>query len=285
MEFIKVQGLGNDFLVVRADEAPSPQWARRVCERRFGVGADGVLAILPPSSPDEALRMVVINADGTRPEMCGNGLRCVAAEALGWRSGAIRVGTDAGVYECVVTGQGEGAAAVVVQMGAISFVPEDAGVVEQGALVAEASGLSQVSPQVEGQRVPLWVASAGNPHGVCVVDDPAVDLRALAQRLGPTLSLPGVFTQGVNVTWARVGAEGVEMVVHERGAGLTLACGTAACATAAVLVKLGRLDLGAAAKLRLPGGPLEICVGGLETQRAHPVIMTGPATCVYKGRL
>ncbi len=277
MDFVKYHGLGNDFAIVdlrQGGAMPDDQTVQAVCQRRFGVGADGILALLPADGV--AAQMVVINADGSRPEMCGNGLRCVAAYLTEDQPGHVDVLTDAGVYPCNVALH-DGVPWVDVAMGHVSFDP-----VLAGAHGPCSEGWLEL--EVAGVITRLYVASTGNPHAICVVTDPDFDLRAAAERLGPALSTHEAFANGANVTWIRPQGQSAQMVVHERGAGLTLACGTGACAAAGVLVKLGFLQADEPARIELPGGPLDITVGSGGADKSGPVVMKGPAQRVFAGR-
>jgi diaminopimelate epimerase len=266
--FHKYEGLGNDFVVVEAEVWSSPdEAAARWCDRHFGVGADGVLVVSGGASP----RMEILNPDGSRPEMCGNGLRCAAAH-LRPEGGRVTVDTPAGVYACEVERVGASAWRVSVPMGKVrlgAFASYRGGVDDEGAARVE----------LDGGSFALWLAEVGNPHAVWVTQDAGLDLRAWAARWGQALSTHEDFAQGVNASFARVGASGeVELVVYERGAGLTLACGTGACATAAVLASRGLVPTGAPLSVRLPGGPLSITVS-----EGGSVQMLGPARKVFEG--
>ena len=281
MRFSKYEGLGNDFIVIDADALPEgaapEQVAQALCDRHFGIGADGVL-VLSPSERARA-RMVIYNADGSRPEMCGNGLRCVAAHLISGQ-GQVIVDTDAGLYDCRVR-QVEGATQVEVRMGRVSFEPELAGVDPK-----RLSASGSLVLEVEGERLSFEVASTGNPHALCVVDDPGVDLMEAASRAGPHVSAHEAFRHGVNAAWGRVEGGEVSLVVFERGAGLTLACGTGACAAVGMLTRLGRVEVGSWTRVHLPGGPLDIEVTeGPTPGSTGEVIMRGPARRVFDGTL
>lgn len=282
ISFVKYEGLGNDFLVVEGASASAEQ-ARRWCDRRRGVGADGVLVVAPAEGADA--RMIVLNADGSRPQMCGNGLRCVAAHVMerqGRREGALVILTDAGPMRCEVQG-GQGAWSVFVQGRAASFDPEEVGVA-RGARPVEGAPLVV---EVGGERVGLWLCSVGNPHAVLFVEDAAADLREVALRLGPAVGALGVFTQGVNVGCARVEAGGlrVALAVYERGAGLTLACGTGAAAAAAVAVARALAPALTPLAVALPGGDLEIVIGAPDGAGRRENTTRGPARRVFEGTL
>lgn len=257
-EFSKYEGLGNDFVVVEAatSDAVTSAEAARVCDRRFGVGADGVLLVLPGRTPGAVARMRVINADGSIPEMCGNGLRCVAvhvARARGLDRGELLVDTDAGPRACVVDGP-----RVRVDMG-----------------IVRVSGARELS--LAGEGLSVVVADAGNPHAVALGEFSREDVA----RLGPQVATHASFPQGTNAEFARLtGPRSIDLAVWERGVGLTLACGTGACATAAVACALGLAPRGVPLAVTLPGGPLEITID--DDGRA---LMRGPARRVFSGVL
>jgi diaminopimelate epimerase len=256
LRFTKYQGLGNDFVVVEAPALMTPERARRLCDRRRGVGADGVLSLLPPRAGGVAY-MHVYNSDGSVAAMCGNGIRCAArhlaeARALG---GELVVETDAGPKRCrILRGAGGALEAVAVDMGPARV---------EGEQVFE----------VGGERLAALRVSMGNPHAVFF--DRATRERAAA--LGPLVeaAVPG----GVNAGFAAARAGGLDLVVWERGAGLTEACGTGACAAAVAAVKTGRARAGDPLEVRLPGGPLAILVG----PDLVAVEMRGPAERVFEG--
>ncbi|HEY6460763.1 MAG TPA: diaminopimelate epimerase, partial [Polyangiaceae bacterium] len=220
--FDKYEGLGNDFILVEAtDKADFPgERVVRLCDRRFGVGADGVLLVLPAREPSCEARMRVINADGSVPEMCGNGIRCVAihlASKRGQAAGTLRLETDAGERTCEVSADGT----VTVDMG-----------------IVRALGESVLD--VDGERIVLALADAGNPHAILF----GTFVRGEVERLGPRIATHPAFSRGTNVEFACVHGDGIELVVWERGVGVTMACGTGACATVAVAVARGLLPVG-----------------------------------------
>lgn len=270
--FRKYEGLGNDFILVDAarEEDVAAGDARLLCDRRRGVGADGVLVVLPPRTPAGDVRMRVLNADGSVAEMCGNGVRCVAlhvARARGLRRASIRVESDAGVRVCDVDDEATpnsraasqtpaaGAATVTVDMGVV-------GVLDDRTL------------DVGGRQLALTLADAGNPHAVAFGDFTREDV----ERLGPRVATRPEFPLGTNVEFARAETAGIDLFVWERGVGVTLACGTGACAAAAVACAKGLYARGAAIDLNLPGGRLQVTVA--EGNRAT---MTGPARHVFSG--
>jgi diaminopimelate epimerase len=255
LRFAKYHGLGNDFVVV---EGPlmGAERARRLCDRHRGIGADGVLTVLPARSGGAAY-MHIHNSDGSVARMCGNGIRCVArwlAERRGL-DGSLVIETDAGPRRCTVhRGSGGEVEAVSVEMGP-----------------ARVEGEQEFT--VGGERLRAVRVSMGNPHAVFFGEATA----ERASALGPAIeaAVPG----GVNAGFAALGAGSIDLVVWERGAGLTEACGTGACAAAVAAVSGGRLPAGAPIEVRLPGGPLAVLVG----EDLARVTMRGPAERVFDG--
>jgi diaminopimelate epimerase len=260
LAFQKYEGLGNDFIVVEGASTPLSSRAVALCDRHFGIGADGVLLVSAPHSPGARATMVVHNADGSRPEMCGNGLRCVAlhlARADGVDQAEYTVDTDAGPKRCVVSRSG-GSGQVLIDMGRAEA---------QGELVTEHAGREYRFARI----------SMGNPHAICLgglLDDREVD------AIGAAVSAQ--IKGGSNVEFvAQRGPRAADVVVWERGVGRTLACGTGAAATAAALALAGKAPYGEPIEVRLPGGPLEVWVD------AHTlgVRLQGPARWVFGGEL
>jgi diaminopimelate epimerase len=261
LSFLKYEGLGNDFIVVQAAEenAIPPERASVLCERRFGVGADGVILMLPPRAPDCAVRMRVVNADGSIPEMCGNGVRCVAllvARAARLEETTVLVDTDAGPRACRVDDR-RGSGLVSVDMGLVRVVGER-------------------TVPLNGRSIEVTAADAGNPHVVLF----GAFARRDVEDLGPRLATHSDFPRGTNVEFAYVGRDGIDVVVWERGVGITLACGTGACAVAAVACANGAAHTGTPLAMRLPGGTLDVTID--DDGRAT---MRGPARYVFSGTL
>ena len=266
MRFIKVHGLGNDFLVVD-DRNPLPlEWAdvaRRLCDRHTGVGADGILVIQASTAAD--LRMRLFNADGSEAEMCGNGIRCVArlAAAEEWAGSRITWETGAGP---VVTELDDDA--VTVDMGAPRFHPRD--------IPVEATGDEVVDAEIEaaGLRLRMTCVSLGNPHCMVLVDN--VDSYPVAE-VGPALEHHPCFPRRTNVEFVQVLSRTLaRQRTWERGVGETNACGTGACATGVALRRLGLVD--PPIDVDLSGGRLVI-----DWDQAGHVLMTGPAVEVFRG--
>ncbi|MFN7741392.1 MAG: diaminopimelate epimerase [Cyanobacteriota bacterium] len=277
--FSKYQGLGNDFLLIDArtlgelgSEEHNPEAILQICDRRFGVGADGLIRALPPRQGGE-LRMRIFNADGTDPEMCGNGIRCLA-RFLADRDGDAPgrrwlIETLAGTIVPELQADGS----VRVDMGPPFLSPETV----PTTLTVGPAGLPQGVLMVAGQTLAVAAAGMGNPHVVIPVADlDAVDLEAL----GPLLEHHDAFQARTNVHFVQVlSPNHLRMMVWERGAGPTLACGTGACATLVACHLLGLAER--RARLDLPGGALEIEWDGA----SGPVWMTGPAEAVFHGQL
>ncbi|HEU0033586.1 MAG TPA: diaminopimelate epimerase [Kofleriaceae bacterium] len=282
--FAKYHGLGNDFLVVdlrRSDRALAAAWQDpatviAVCDRQFGVGGDGVLAVLPSTTVDA--RMRVLNSDGSEAEMCGNGIRCVAKELFdrgGVRKPDIAIDTGAGVLTCTIEERDGLARSVTVQMGAPRLSRGDIP-------VAGPPGERCIEQPLELPGEPARVVtcvSMGNPHAITFVDS-RDDAWRLARSLGPTVEHHAWFPNRTNVEYAHAKSRReIDLVVWERGCGITLACGTGACATTVAAVLTGRADEGVPVQVNLPGGPLEITVlPGLAN-----VAMKGPAVHVFDG--
>jgi diaminopimelate epimerase len=284
LRFTKYEGLGNDFVIVdlRAGEpSPTPNdpaAARRLCDRRFGIGGDGVLAILPASDADA--RMRVLNADGSEAEMCGNGIRCVAKflhdRDPSLRRESLRIATGAGVLTCAITRGADGLAdTVAVDMGRPRLTRAEIPMTGAGA-----ERCLEQKIELGGRTFSVTGVSMGNPHAIAFVDESGPALRALAERHGPSLETHAWFPRKTNAEFARViSPREIELVVWERGCGITLACGTGACATAVAAALTGRAPAGTPITVRLLGGPLEITVAADYSN----VLMRGPARLAFEG--
>jgi diaminopimelate epimerase len=278
LQFSKYQGLGNDFLMLDGRDAASaafcfgltPGRIQRLCDRRFGVGGDGVILALPPQEGGE-LRMRIFNADGTEPEMCGNGIRCLArflADSDGDQPGREwQIETLAGrIVPRLETG-----GVIRVDMGPPFLEPLSV----PTTLEIGDSGIPQGELDVDGEVLSVGAAGMGNPHVVIpVADVQAIDL----ERFGAALEVHPAFPARTNVHFVQaLNPRHLVMRVWERGAGPTLACGTGACATLVVCHSLGIAER--QARLDLPGGPLEIA---WDAATGH-VFMTGPAEAIFDG--
>jgi len=268
LSFVKVEGLGNDFLLVDLRQggptlAQLGERAPALCDRRLGVGGDGILAVTPARSPGAAGTMVVLNHDGSRPEMCGNGLRCVALHLAGAAPDLI-VDTDAGPRACrVLERSADGhRGEVEVDMGLALHLGQHV---------------------ITGRD--FHAVSLGNPHAVTLVDADE-DPEQLARALGPGIERDPRFPARTNVEFARLEADGsLTLWVWERGCGITAACGTGACATVAAAAHRGLLPADAAVRVHLPGGVLQVRLAPQPGQAGPRVWMTGPARQVFRGAL
>ncbi len=291
LAFGKYQGLGNDFLIVDLRESepqPSPEKrdehgfsiARWLCDRRLGVGADGVLTIRAPQTSMAHASMRVLNADGSEAQMCGNGLRCVAKYLLETSevpATSITIDTGAGALHCEATWTGDTVSSVTVSMGRPRL--RRAEIPMRGA--ADETCLAQ--DYLLGTRhLAVSAVSMGNPHAVCFVPESGRALMRLAQELGPSLETHSDFPERCNAEFAHVhSATEIELVVWERGVGITQACGTGACATAVAACKAGLAQPDTEIQVMLPGGPLFIRVDPAYQE----VYMRGPAEHVFDGRV
>ncbi|MFN3945488.1 MAG: diaminopimelate epimerase [Allosphingosinicella sp.] len=257
--FHKMHGLGNDFVIFDGREealAMDAARARALADRKTGIGCDQLILLEPSDVAD--LRMRIFNADGGEVEACGNAARCVALLA----GGESRIETKGGVIAASANGS-----AATVDMGAPRFGWEDIP-------LAYAMDTADMPVGWEALQRPAAV-NVGNPHIVFFVEDAAaVDLA----RLGPMIENDPLFPQRVNVNVARLAGGAIDLRVWERGAGLTQACGTGACATAVAAVRRG-LARGPV-EVRLPGGPLLI-----DWAPGGTIRMSGPATPVFAGEV
>ena len=256
--FDKMHGLGNDFVIVDARQEPfdvTPPLARAIADRRTGVGCDQLILLEPSASAD--LMMRIWNSDGGEVEACGNATRCVVQ-----LTGATRIDSEGGLLE--------------------------------GAQLESEVEVTLQEPRFEWDQIPLSYAmdtmalpmswgplehpqaiNVGNPHVVFFVDDPA---SIEIEELGSSIEHDAVFPERVNVNVAAVAADGIRLRTWERGAGLTLACGTGACATAVAAIRSKRAV--SPVKVAMPGGSLII-----SWDRGEPIRMRGAATHVFSGEL
>lgn len=272
IKFTKMQGLGNDFVVLDALAGPlalTPEQLRRVADRHFGIGCDQILQVEPPRQPDTDFYYRIFNADGGEVEQCGNGARCFMRYVVdhGLTAGRqLRVGTRAGVIVPRLEDDGR----VTVEMGVPEFEPS------RIPFAAPARAPSY-RLDVDGRRVEVMVLSMGNPHAVQIVADIE---RAPVAAEGPLIERHPRFPQRVNAGYMQiVGRRRILLRVHERGAGETLACGTGACAAVVAGVMRGLLDREVTVTAR--GGDLGISWAG----EGKPVMMTGPAETVFEGEI
>ena len=281
MKFTKMHGIGNDYVYVNGfteHVADPADVARKVSDRHFGIGSDGLILILPPTQPGRAdVRMRMFNIDGSEGEMCGNGVRCVAKYAYDHRltrSNPMRVETGRGVLTLdLKTDAADKVQQVTVNMGEpildaarIPFDLNKAGATKDARVFRY---------EIGGEAMEVVPVSMGNPHSVTFVDD--VELLDL-NRIGPLAERHPAFPKRVNAHWAQViSPREIRMRTWERGSGITWACGTGASAVVVAAVLTGRSERNAL--IHLPGGDLNI-----EWRQAdNSVYMTGPATEVFSG--
>jgi diaminopimelate epimerase len=281
LKFTKMQGAGNDFVVLDGVSRPvdmTPQRARRIADRHFGVGCDQVLLVEKPRSKDADFRYRIWNADGGEVEQCGNGARCfvrfVHDKGL-TKKAEIHVETLSGVIAPRLEADGQ----VSVDMGAPRFDP--------GEVPFDASGLRPVQGnkrwplEVAGRVVPLAVLSMGNPHAVQTVED--VDAAPVTTQ-GPLVERHPRFPKRANAGYLQVvNRSRVRLRVWERGAGETLACGTGACAAVVTGIREGLLD--DTVRVETRGGQLTIRWAGGDNDPNRSVWMTGPAVTVFEGEI
>ena len=267
-----MHGLGNDFVVIDAINQSIELSQEQVCliaDRRFGVGCDQLLLVEKPQSSEAEFRYRIFNADGGEVEQCGNGARCFAVfvreKGLADKD-RIRVETASGVIELNIQADGQ----VTVNMGVPEFdpwkIPFNAD-----------TRRDEYSLDVNGQVVQVGAVSMGNPHAVTVVQN--VD-KAEIDEMGAVIENHPLFPNRVNAGFMQVIDDAhIRLRVYERGAGETLACGTGACA--AMVVGYVQGYLAEQVEVDLPGGKLQISWQG----EASPVMMTGPATTVFEGKI
>jgi diaminopimelate epimerase len=284
ISFVKMQGAGNDFVVMEAagDEHDWPRLATAICDRHFGVGADGLLLVLRSSHAE--IRMRVFNPDGSEAEMCGNGIRCLAKYAVEKGlvkspEGRFKIETATGVVAVEVSEQGGSVDRVRVGMGVPRLTPEEIPVLvhRETPLVNLPLEVWRVSAADVTSKdiLPVTCVSMGNPHAVLFVTLPVKDFPL--EDVGPRVAEHPQFPRGVNFEVARViDRNQIEARVWERGAGLTLACGSGACAVMVAARLQGLVD--GVVDITLPGGVLR-----LEWDGKGIVYLTGPAVAVFSG--
>lgn len=273
MKFTKMHGLGNDYVYVNCFEEKidnPPAVARFVSDRHFGIGSDGLIMINPSKTAD--FEMEMYNADGSRGEMCGNGIRCVAKYVYDYGltdKTQISVETLGGIKYLDLT----------VEDGKVSLVKVDMGKPELEAdlipIISEREQVIDEPIEVDGKEYHMTGVSMGNPHAVIYVDDvKGLDL----EKIGPKFENHERFPKRINTEFVHcIDRQTVEMRVWERGSGETLACGTGACAVAVSSILNNLTDTQVTVKLL--GGDLQI---ELDREKDR-VFMTGPATVVFDG--
>jgi diaminopimelate epimerase len=272
LQFTKMQGLGNDFVVIdgiRQNVRLSAEMIRHIADRHFGIGCDQILLLENPQDPQVDFRYRIFNADGGEVEQCGNGARCFAryVQDKGHTDkNLIRVETVKGV--------------LVLNIGADNLVTVDMGIPDFNPATIPFQ-VSQQAPdyalQVDGKTLRIGAVSMGNPHAVTRVEDIA---SAPVATLGPLIERHPAFPQRANAGFMQIESPGrIALRVYERGAGETLACGSGACAAVAIGRIWGLLE--ETVHVRLTGGTLIVKWPG----EGQPVMMTGPADFVFEGSI
>lgn len=278
MRFTKMQGLGNDYVYVNCFKEKienPPAVARYVSDRHFGIGSDGLIMINPSEVAD--FEMEMYNADGSRGEMCGNGIRCVAKYVYDYGltdQTSISVETLGGIKYLDLTVEDGEVTLVRVDMGKPELKPELIPIVPEE---PDAERIVDAPIMVDGTEYRMTGVSMGNPHDVVYIDDVA---GLEIEKIGPKFENHERFPKRINTEFAKVlDRNTVEMRVWERGSGETLACGTGACAVGVASILNGLTEDQVTVKLL--GGDLKI-----EWDReADRVYMTGPATVVFDGEI
>lgn len=281
VDFSKYEGLGNDFILIddrdKTDPSLTPEQAQRLCHRHFGIGGDGVIFALRPPSEAFDFTMRIYNSDGTEPEMCGNGIRCMAQflKDLGEEASVYNIHTLAGTIVPVMNDDGS----ITVDMGEPTL--QAAKVPTTLAANADGDSVVEQTYDCNGKTWKISAVSMGNPHAIIFVDDLEKDIDFASD--GPALEKAAVFPAKTNVEFVQVMSDNhVTMKVWERGAGPTLACGTGACALVVAAMRAGKIPRAGnntQVRVTLPGGDLSI-----EWRESDKrVYMTGPATFAFAG--
>jgi diaminopimelate epimerase len=282
MRFVKMQGAGNDFVLIEADNGQSnwSQLAMIMCDRHYGVGADGLLVLLPSDKAE--FRMRIFNADGSESYACGNGLRCMVKYYIdemtdGTKLDNITVETQAGIRQARIHHTNGKVAQIQTGMGqpcigqaSIPVTPES----RAGGIVDITSTMS-CSITVAGTELDLHLVSMGNPHAVCFLQESVAGFPLAS--IGPQVERHKEFPTGVNFEIVNIISRGLlEARVWERGVGETLACGSGACAISVAAQLLGYVN--SQVDVKLPGGTL-----GIEWNGTGEVFLSGPAETVFTG--
>lgn len=279
MEFTKMHGIGNDYVYIDARNQ-SANWsevAKTVSDRHFGIGGDGLILIHDSDKAD--LRMQMFNSDGSEGEMCGNGIRCfvklaVEKNMLHSKPESVSVETPAGILNVVPQYNGDSVSGCTVNMGLPILIPSQVPV----SLDSEWNNSDMILDYPFndfGQNLKMAFVSMGNPHAICFIEEP-VDEFPLTE-IGPKIETHPIFPNRVNFEIVNIiSPNEMKMRVWERGSGITLACGTGACAVAVAANLKGLTNKDSI--IQLPGGPLNITLGS-----SGNVYMTGPAEQAFTG--
>lgn len=280
LDFLKIHGIGNDFILVdgRKINLDYKPLALKLCHRHFSIGADGLIILENANNYNNDYKMRIFNPDGSEAEMCGNGIRCFAhylhINDLTVKN-KLTIETLAGLIKPEIKDYGTYESTVKVNMGKPSYSLDSLNI-NQKLIDTDIDKLWDYPLIIEGKEYKLNGASMGNPHVVIYIDDlKNINLK----KLGPIIEENPLFKKGTNVEFVKIlNKDELEVKVWERGAGITLACGTGACATAAVSIDQKKVNNDV--KINLPGGPLQI-----KKNNNNEMMMTGPSTFVFKGEI
>lgn len=284
LPFTKMQGLGNDFIIVEAQNLPEGKnldqleaLAAQLSHRNFGIGSDGLIVVAPPSDPDKFdIQFIFYNSDGSRAEMCGNGIRCFARyikERQILTQDSFRVETLAGLIQPQLNPDGT----VTVDMGLPILEPSK--IPFQPANPVNAHPLLNTSIIASGHTIPITPVSMGNPH--CMIFQNDLPEHLNPAEFGPIIETHPQFPAKTNVEFVEIiNRQTIRVTVWERGCGFTLACGTGACASAVASILLDKTD--PEVEVQLPGGSLFI---RWDKKQSEHVFMTGPAEAVFFGEI
>lgn len=280
IKFSKMHGLGNDYVVIDETteeiipEDKKPEITEELCRRGFSIGADGVIFVSPSTSED--IRFRIFNSDGSEAEMCGNGIRCFSKFVYDKgiiQKEKISVETFGGTKIVTLTTRNGKVASSKVDMGNATFKTSEI------PMVSDEEEFLDEELVVEGNPVKMTVLSVGNPHAVIFTDDLE---KVPLNEMGPVIETHGSFPQKINVHFVKIlGKNEIDMITWERGAGVTLACGTGATSCVIAGFKLQKLDNDVL--VHLPGGDLKIDV--YEEDGALGAFMEGDAVLVFDGNI
>ncbi|MFW5992329.1 MAG: diaminopimelate epimerase [Halanaerobiaceae bacterium] len=277
--FIKMQGTGNDFVMIDGRNRTITDHsglAQKLCDRHFGIGADGLILILPAEDENNDFRMRIFNADGSEAEMCGNGIRCVTHFLRLQKMSSEKIfsiETKAGIIKPEIIDYNEKQSQVKVNMGSPAFVPEEIPV----NIEMNTESVFNFKLITQAEEFIINCVSMGNPHSI-IFRKSLEDIQLTSW--GKKIENHPLFPEKTNVEFVKIINEReIELKVWERGSGITLACGTGACASVVAGIKQGHLNQAEDISVHLPGGDLTVNWSGKD------VYMTGPATTVFKGEI
>lgn len=281
INFFKMHGLGNDFVMIddlddRIDNYKD--LAIKLCDRHFGIGADGIILIKETNKDNADFKMRIFNSDGSEAEMCGNGIRCFAhflhSNNLTDKN-KLDIDTLAGIIKPEIIDYGDKISEVRVNMGKPDYSLKGMNI-DESIINVNKDRLVDYPLIIDGKKYMINTVSMGNPHTIIYVDDlEKINLKSI----GPIIENNPIFKNKTNVEFVKIVDKNIiDVKVWERGAGITLACGTGACAAAAVSIDQNKVDNNI--KVNLPGGQLKI-----KKTDNNEMIMTGPSTFVFKGEI